>query len=177
MDKTKQHLTGVELFFEVDEVIVSKTNLKGIITYANTTFAKLAEIERHEAVGKPHSFIRHPHMPRCIFKLLWENISAGNEIFAYVLNRSLKGNEYWVLAHITPSFDENAQIVGYHSNRRIPNRTVLEDIIKPLYAQLRQIEENAPSAKDGLDKSYDKLMETIHQSGKKYNHFIMTLGD
>jgi PAS domain-containing protein len=69
-------IKGKELFFNSDEVIVSKTDLKGIITYANDTFAKLAEISRKDAIGKPHNFIRHPQMPRCIFKLLWDTVSS-----------------------------------------------------------------------------------------------------
>lgn len=170
-------LTGVELFFEPEEVIVSKTDLKGIITYANDTFAKLAEIQRKDAIGKPHNFIRHPHMPKCVFKLLWDTISTGNELFAYVVNRSSKGNEYWVLAHVTPSFDSTGNIVGYHSNRRVPNRQVLDRVIKPLYSDLLNIEKNATSLKAGLENSCQKLDETINSSGKKYNHFIMTLGE
>lgn len=175
MSNTQRALTGGELFFDPDEVIVSKTNLKGIITYANDTFAKLAEINKKDALGKPHNFIRHPHMPMCIFKLLWDTISAGNEIFAYVVNRSSKGNEYWVFAHVTPSFDAAGQIVGYHSNRRFPDRQVLDDIIKPLYSDLLSIEKNAVSKKVGLEKSSQKLKEVISASGKSYNHFIMTL--
>lgn len=170
-------LTGVELFFDKDDVIVSKTDLKGIITYANNTFAKMAEIKRHDAVGKPHNFIRHPHMPRCIFKLLWDTLSNGKEIFAYVINRSVKGNEYWVLAHVTPSFDTAGNIVGYHSNRRVPNREVLETTIQPLYKQLLEIERSETSSKIGLQKSTEELNRIIEVSGKKYNHFIMTLGE
>lgn len=159
-------LTGKELFFEAHEVIVSKTNLKGIITYANDTFALLAEIERKDAIGKPHNFIRHPSMPKCIFKLLWDTISDGKELFAYVLNRSSKGNEYWVLAHVTPSFDQSGNIVGYHSNRRVPNRDVLDNVIKPLYEELLSIEQSVSSKSVGLDNSYKKVQEVIHSSGK-----------
>lgn len=177
MTEMAKVLTGVELFFDADEVIVSKTDLKGIITYANTTFAKMAEIKRAEALGKPHNFIRHPHMPKCIFKLLWDTLTSGKEIFAYVVNRSSKGNEYWVLAHVTPSFDQQGNIVGYHSNRRVPNREVLEGVIKPLYKNLLEIERNAPSKKEGLEKSSKALADTVAASGKKYNHFIMTLGE
>ncbi|NVK17545.1 MAG: PAS domain-containing protein [Methylocystaceae bacterium] len=172
-----QTLTGVELFFDKDDVIVSKTDTKGIITYANSTFAKMAEINRQGAIGKPHNFIRHPHMPRCIFKLLWDTIANGKEIFAYVVNRSVKGNEYWVLAHVTPSFDGSGQIVGYHSNRRVPNREVLETIIQPLYKKLLEIEQDEISPKTGLQKSTEELNRIIEDSGKKYNHFIMTLGE
>ena len=116
-------------------------------------------------------------MPKAVFKLLWETISSGQEIFAYVLNRSSRGNEYWVLAHVTPSRNNDGQIVGYHSNRRIPNRKVLEGTIQPLYKKLLEIEKNAGSKRDGLEQSYSALMDIVNSSGKSYNHFIMTLGE
>lgn len=170
-------LTGNELFFEADEVIVSKTDLKGKITYANDTFAKLAEIPLNAALGKPHNFIRHPHMPRCIFKLLWDVLSSEQELFAYVLNRSSKGNEYWVLAHVTPSFDQQGNVIGYHSNRRVPKRSILDNIIIPLYKNLRDIENRASSSKAGLEASAAKLAQVIADTGKEYNHFILSLGE
>ena len=65
-------------------------------------------------------------MPRCVFELLWNTVQDGKELFAYVNNRSSNGDNYWVFAHVTPSFDTTGNIVGYHSNRRVPNREVLE---------------------------------------------------
>lgn len=170
-------LTGKELFFKDHEIIVSKTDLKGRIIYANNTFAELAEITRKEAIGKPHSFIRHPHMPRCIFKLLWDEISTGKEVFAYVLNRSSKGNEYWVLAHVTPSYDTAGKLVGYHSNRRVPDRKILKNTIIPLYKNLLEIEQSAGSKKSGLENSFAELSQVISNSSKEYNHFILSLGN
>ena len=59
-------------------------------------------------------------MPRCVFKLLWNTIDQGEEIFAYVVNLAGSGDHYWVFAHVTPSFDSEGNIIGYHSNRRPP---------------------------------------------------------
>jgi len=70
-------LTGVERFFDDDEIIVSKTDLKGRITYANTVFNRVAGMGEKELIGAPHSIIRHPEMPRCVFKLLWDTIEAA----------------------------------------------------------------------------------------------------
>ena len=99
------HLTGVERFFDKDEIIVSKTDLKGRMTYCNDVFLRIAGYTEQELLGQPHSIIRHPDMPRCVFKLLWDTIGAGKEIFAYVINRAKNGDHYWVLAHVTPSRD------------------------------------------------------------------------
>ena len=74
-------LTGVERTFDDDEIIVSKTDLKGHITYANNVFLRLADMTEKEALGAPHSVIRNPEMPRAVFKLLWDTIQQGKEIF------------------------------------------------------------------------------------------------
>jgi PAS domain-containing protein len=79
MSQSRIQPSGHETFFGVDEIIVSKTDLKGIILYANETFLKVAGYSESEVLGKPHNIIRHPDMPRCVFKLLWDTISAGNE--------------------------------------------------------------------------------------------------
>ena len=75
-------LTGVERHFDDDEIIVSKTDLKGRITYGNRVFFRLAGYTEKECLGQPHSLIRHPEMPRCIFKLLWDTVEDKQEIFA-----------------------------------------------------------------------------------------------
>jgi PAS domain-containing protein len=77
--------TGREVRFGDDEIIVSKTDVKGKITYANDVFLKVAGYTEAEVLGQPHNFIRHPGMPACVFKLLWETLEGGQEIFAYVL--------------------------------------------------------------------------------------------
>src|SRR5262245_21896843 len=108
--------TGQERFFGADEIIVSKTDLRGHLTYANDVFLRVSAFAEDEVVGKPHNLIRHPDMPRCVFKLLWETISGGDELFAYIVNLAQDGAHYWVLAHVTPSVGLDGRVVGYHSN-------------------------------------------------------------
>jgi PAS domain S-box-containing protein len=76
--------SGRETFFPASDVIVSKTDLKGRITYANGLFCRMAGYRETELLGQPHSIIRHPDMPRSVFKLLWDTIEARSEIFAFV---------------------------------------------------------------------------------------------
>ncbi|HMO11052.1 MAG TPA: PAS domain-containing protein, partial [Actinotalea sp.] len=109
--------TGVERTFGADEIIVSKTDPKGRITYANQVFLRVSGYREDEVVGQPHSIVRHPDMPRAVFALLWETIQAGREIFAYINNLAADGAHYWVFAHVTTSRAGGA-LVGYHSNRR-----------------------------------------------------------
>ena len=95
-------------------------------------------------------------MPRCVFKLLWDRISVDKkEIFAYVINRCANGDHYWVFAHVTPTFDDSGQVLGFHSNRRVPSRDVLNNTIIPLYKTLLErkeiLIEEFPSSEDFID--------------------------
>jgi len=171
----KVTLTGVERFFDKDSFIVSKTDLKGIITYANRVFIETAEYDERELVGKPHNVIRHPDMPRCVFKLLWDTIKSGNEIFAYVVNKTKYGNHYWVFAHVTPSFDKNGKIDGYHSNRRVPDRRILDDIIIPLYKALLEEEQKYANSNEGMEASFNMLVNILKDKGITYDEFILSL--
>ena len=167
-------VTGVEVFFPEDDIIVSKTNLKGHITYANDTFLSIAGYSEAEVLGKPHSMIRHPDMPRAVFQLLWQTIQAGEEIFAYVMNRAKNGDHYWVLAHVTPSLDAGGNIIGYHSNRRVPKRETINNVIIPLYKKLRAIETSG-ERKGALERSTATLTSLLAEKGMTANEFFLSL--
>ena len=169
------NLTGVERTFEENEIIVSKTDLKGRLTYVNDVFLRMADYSERDCLGQPHSMIRNPQMPRCIFKLLWDTISSGNELFAYVVNRAKNGDHYWVLAHVTPSFDQSGQCVGYHSNRRVPKRSTIDNIIIPLYKDLQAEEMSHASRKDGLDASFRTLSNLLAERKMEANEFALSL--
>ncbi|WP_339332796.1 PAS domain-containing protein [uncultured Maricaulis sp.] len=169
-------LTGVERTFNEGEVIVTKTDLKGRITYANDIFQRASAVTEKDALGQPHNFIRHPDMPRSIFKLMWETIASGQELFAYVVNRALNGDHYWVYAHVTPSFNDAGEIVGYHSNRREPDRQIIETEVKPLYAKLREAEAQAGNPKKALAAGSDQIASFLADKGVAYDEFICTLG-
>ena len=171
----EQHVTGREVFFDENEIIVSKTDLKGRITYANDVFLRVAGYTEEEVLGQPHSMIRHPDMPRSVFKLLWDTISTGGEIFAYVVNRAKNGDHYWVLAHVTPSYDANNNIVGYHSNRRVPDRAVVDGTIRPLYRDLLAEEERHASRKDGMESAFRMVGDLLAREGVAYDEFVAKL--
>lgn len=166
--------TGRERFFENDEIIVSKTDLKGRITYANRVFMRVAQYEEAELIGAPHSIVRHPHMPRCVFKLLWDTISAGNEIFAYVLNMASSGDHYWVFAHVTPSYAPDGTMVGYHSSRRVPDRDKL-DKIWPIYQALYAEEQKYENRKQGMEAAFATMVGLLAQNKVGYDQFVFSL--
>lgn len=160
-----------EITFSPDEIIVSKTNLKGYITYANDVFCRVAEMSTIDVLGKPHNIIRHPDMPRAVFKFLWENLQNSTEVFAFIKNMSATGKYYWVIAHVTPTLDSSGTIIGYHSNRRCPSRQCIEEII-PLYQSLQAEENRHSSPKDGLDASYRLFLDTVAKESASYDEFI-----
>ncbi len=130
-------LTGKEnQFSEDDIVLVSKTDLTGKITYANSGFEKISEYEKGELLGKPHSTIRHPDMPRSAFYDLWETIKQGLPWRGYVKNHSKSGNHYWVDANVAPIFDKG-KIIGYISVlRRISEKE--KNQAEKLYREIRE---------------------------------------
>ncbi|MFN8666206.1 MAG: PAS domain-containing protein [Gemmatimonadaceae bacterium] len=166
--------SGRERTFGEDEIIVSKTDLQGKITYANDVFIRVSGYDEHELLGAPHSIIRHPDMPRAVFKLLWDTLGAGREVFAYVNNMARNGDNYWVLAHVTPSFDRNGTIVGYHSNRRVPERSKLEKL-QPIYAALLAAERRHADRRDGLVASVALLEATLATAGIAYDEWVWSL--
>ncbi len=170
-----KYLTGNEVSFGDDEIIVSKTDLKGHITYCNDVFLKVSGYTEEELLGQPHSIIRHPDMPRCVFKLLWDTLNAGDEIFAYVNNRTKNGDNYWVLAHVTPSWDVAGNLIGYHSNRRVPDRAIVEQTIAPLYASLLEVEKRHSNRKAGMHAAYENLVAVLEKSGMEYDEFVASL--
>ena len=169
-------LTGVERTFGADEIIVSKTDLTSKITYGNRTFYRLAEMDEKDCLGIQHNLIRHPDMPRGVFKLLWDTLKSGKELFAYVVNRAANGDHYWVFAHVTPSRDAGDNVCGYHSNRRAPNRTTLNEHIIPLYGSLLQIEKQAASPDAGITASCAALTALLAEKKASFNEFMFSLG-
>lgn len=164
--------TGVERTFPNTEFIVSKTDEKGRLMYVNKTFMEIADYTEAELHDQPHSIIRHPDMPRGVFKLLWDTIQAGKEIFAFVINMTKHGDHYWVIAHVTPSYDTNGRRCGYHSNRRVPSAEALA-VIKPVYKEMLAIESR--SRKDGPAESVAYLQSILDEKGVSYDEFIFGL--
>lgn len=166
---------SVERFFGEDELIVSKTDLKGRVTYCNDVFIKISGYSEAECLGQQHSLIRHPEMPRCVFKLLWDTLNSGREIFAYVINQCKNGDFYWVDAHVTPSRDATGNTIGFHSNRRVPDRRLIEETIIPLYKTLLTEENSHANSKAGLAASSALLIKILSEKSIKYDEFIASL--
>ncbi len=125
-------------------------------------------------IGAPHSIVRHPDMPRCVFKLLWDTLGAGQEIFAYVVNRARNGDHYWVFAHVTPSYDVEGRMIGFHSSRRVPDRSAVEKVV-PLYRTLLEVERKAPDRKEGVNVAFGAVVKLLTDKGIGYDEFVFSL--
>lgn len=166
--------TTSERMVREQDFLVSKTDLKGIIKYANQSFIEITGYTEQELVGKNHNIIRHRDMPGGVFKLLWSEVGGGSEIFAYVKNASKDGSFYWVFANITPSFDTNGKIVGYYSVRRMAKRHAIREVEK-IYAMMLDVERQHPNRKQGSIASMDYLLNFLSQHGTSYEEFINAL--
>ena len=136
------YCTEVEVPFPEGRLIVSRTDLQGLITHANDAFVEMSGYEREELIGAPHHILRHPDMPRLAFKGLWDTLSSGQKWHGYVKNLRKDGAYYWVYATAVPNI-RNGVIAGYTSVRRKPSRTRIAEL-SALYAQWLQEEKAAP---------------------------------
>lgn len=171
MQIEKTRPTGVERTYGANEVIVTKTDLQGRMTYANDVFCRVSAFPELAMLGQPHNVIRHPDMPGSVFKLLWNTIAAGSEIFAYVLNLAGDGAHYWVLAHVTPSYDAAGQIVGFHSNRRLPAPGAVREV-QPVYRALKAEESRHGSGPQAATAGLALLDQTLADLGKSYEEWV-----
>lgn len=152
-----------------EDFIVSKTDLKGRIVYSNQIFMDMAEYTEDELLGKPHSIIRHPDMPKAVFRHLWNVIPTKQEIFAFVINKTKNNNDYWVYANVTATVDINGKIVDYYSVRRKPNPKALAVII-PLYRKMIEVEKSS-----GVDASFKVLTDILAEKGVSYDELVISL--
>ncbi len=122
-----------------DELIISRTDLNGNITYANEVFANISGYKVEELLGKPHSIVRHPDMPKSIFKELWETIEQGKMWKGYVKNLRKDGGYYWVYAEVSGVYKDD-ELIEYKSIRT-PVSKEEKRLYQDRYDALRQKEE------------------------------------
>jgi PAS domain S-box-containing protein len=171
---TKPTPRDEEIILDPKRYIVSETDEKGKITYCNDYFMEVSGYSREELIGKPHSIVRHPDMPKVVFKLLWETISQGKNINAVVKNLAKDGRYYWIFTEFESRRDtDTGEIIGYHASRKTISKHVIE-IIADLYSELLEVEKssgveasekylNAFLKEEGDDIEFANIMEEIHR--------------
>jgi len=138
MNKIHKSTTTEEWFFSSDSYILSETDEKGIILYANEIFCELAGYTKEELIGQAHNIVRHPDMPSIAFKGLWDDVPTKGFWTGFVKNRRKDGAYYWVYATVLRKIASNGKVT-YLSIRRVPDRIDVEACTK-LYAELKSQE-------------------------------------
>ena len=159
-----------EVSWDKTKTIMSKTDLYGTIEYANEVFVDVCGYEDYELMAQPHNIVRHPDMPKVIFKVLWENIQKGNQFHGIVKNLAKSGRYYWVITNFEYSRDENGNIVNYIARRKAVPQDVITKHIEPLYKKLLQIEQAS-----GIDASEKYLIGFLEEEGLSYVELITKL--
>jgi len=162
-----------EKLMRPDDFIVSKTDPKGRITYGNEIFIEFSGYSEAQLLGAQHNIIRHPDMPRGVFRFLWDNIRKGEEVFAYVKNMARDGSFYWVMANVTPDLDVDGNIIGYLSVRRAPRRSAIATV-ECLYRQMIELERKV-GAKDACEASIGLLVNVLKEKGLSYEELVLAL--
>ncbi|MBI1174001.1 MAG: PAS domain S-box protein [Sideroxydans sp.] len=165
--------TTQERVMRENDFIVSKTDLKGRITYGNRIFIEFSGYTEAELIGAQHNIIRHPDMPRGVFKLLWDTISQGKECFAYVKNLAKDGSFYWVFANVTPSYDAHDNLVGYLSVRRKPKASAVK-VITEVYKAMLEAEAKA-GPRDAIQASTELLVGILNEKGMSYEELVLAI--
>ncbi len=156
-----------EIILDPKRYIVSKTDTKGVIEYGNDYFVQISGYKEVELIGQPHNIIRHPDMPKIVFKMMWDRIKKGNNIVALVKNLAKDGSFYWVVTEFEPKYDPiTNEIISHTAFRKAAPKKAVEKII-PIYAKLIEIEE-----KGGMEASEKYLRAFFEEKKTTYNDFI-----
>ncbi len=153
--------------------IESDTDKKGVITYVNDYFAEISGYSKDELLGSPHNIVRHPDMPKILFKILWDRISRGENFHAAIKNMAKDGRYYWVFTDFEPLKDDKGDIIGYKAARKKISKHVTQ-LLDPLYKKLTEIEKESGMEESlnylndflkerSQDITIDNLLENIHK--------------
>jgi len=169
----KVRLTDIEKEVTSVDLIVSKSDKDGNITYANPIFMKISGYTQGELLDKPHSILRHPDMPKAVFKYLWDTLHAGSDVIAYVKNLCKDGSYYWVLATVKTAKNPDGSFRNYMSTRRCITENA-KNTISELYTKILKVEKE-----NGVEASYGIFDEFLIQNNitdaKKFNDFMQNL--
>ena len=157
-----------EVAWDKTKTIMSKTDAKGVIEYVNQVFMDVCGYNEAELIGKPHNVIRHPDMPKTIFKILWDNIQKGINFHAIVKNLAKSGEYYWVITDFEMRRDATGNITHYIARRKSVPKAVIENYVAPLYETLLKLEKVG-----GMELSSRFFKNYLAKQGKDYIDFII----
>lgn len=159
-----------EIKLDPKQIIISKTDATGVITYANDYFSQVCGYSNYELMDKPHNIVRHPDMPKIAFKLMWDTISEGKNFRAVVKNLAKDGRYYWVITDFEPTYDRATGEIIEHTAYRMPAPKKAVETMAPIYAKLLEIEQ-----KKGMEASYEYLKGFLAANNTTYDDFVQKL--
>jgi methyl-accepting chemotaxis protein len=154
--KINMPITDKEILMKKDDILVSRTDLKGKITFVNDAFVAISGYSREELIGSSHNIVRHPDMPAAAFEDLWLCLKNNRPWTAVVKNRTKSGDFYWVEANVTPVF-HNGKLLDYLSARYAPKREQIERA-EQFYKKLN--DKTATMRPSGIRAIFKVLSET-----------------
>ena len=149
-------------------VVISETDIYGRITNVNDVFCNVCGYSPEEMIGQPHSIIRHPDMPKLVFKLLWDNLKVGNNFIGVIKNLAKSGEYYWVITDFEMRRDATGNITHYIARRKSVPKAVIENYVAPLYETLLKLEKVG-----GMELSSRFFKNYLAKQGKDYIDFII----
>jgi PAS domain S-box-containing protein len=158
-----------EIMLDDKKVLLSITDTKGVIEYCNEDFVEVCGYEEYELAGAPHNIVRHPDMPKVVFKLMWDRLDKEENIIAIVKNMSKTGRYYWVMTDFVIRKDDEGNVSGYKAFRKPAPRKAIEAVI-PFYKKLREIEEAR-----GMEAAEKFFHGFLDGENTNYDDFIQNL--
>ena len=162
-------MSGLERKLDEEELIVSKSDLDGRITYCNDSFMAFSGYEENEVLGKRHDLIRHPDVPLSVHRYMQRQIESGKEFFGVAKYLTKEGDYYWCFSNIAQSFDNKNEAIGYHSVNRML-KPKLQEFMEPVYKSMCLLEKNQNESEAALDEAENLFMQSFN--GREYDEFI-----
>jgi len=169
MNRIQKPIKQKEIKCATQEVIITRTDLKGNIIYHNPTFSKINGFKGASVINKPHNIVRHPDMPKAIFKIIWSIIEQGLPIQALVKNRTNDGHYYWTLINWKVQKNRDNEIISYVAYaKQAPNHSI--KVLTPVYDMMLQIEKE-----HDIDSSLEYFNSFLNEEGLTYSQYMEKL--
>ncbi len=159
--------TSKQIKLDALQPIVSRTDLRGNIKYTNHYFKKITGYKEEELVGRPHSIIRHPDMPKIIFTLMWQRLKENQNILTILKNRTKDGDYFWITTSFQTTHSEvTKKENGYMAVTYAADKQAIKEI-EPLYKKLLDIEKD-----EGEVASIKYLLDFFEENGTNYDDYM-----
>ena len=159
-----------EVQWDKTKTLISETDVKGTITNVNDVFCAVAHYSASELIGQPHNLIRHPDMPKLIFKLLWDNLKVGNNCVGVIKNLAKTGEYYWVVTDFEMRRDAMGNITHYIGRRKSVPEAAINNYLAPFYESLLKMEKIG-----GVELSSRFFKNYLTKQGKDYIDFVISI--